>query len=174
MLLNDFTIRKKIFEGDIEIEPHPEDICFQPASVDLTLGNEFKEYLFSNFRLNQWVNAKDESGKCILYPECTVLTHTAERIKLPNNLAARVEGRSSCGRKFLMVHCTAGFIDPGFNGQITLEVTNLGKEPLILKPGMKICQIVFEPLNEPALRPYGHPELDSKYQKQSGAQEGLR
>jgi dCTP deaminase len=104
----------------------------------------------------------------VLLPGRCLLGSTVERVTIPNNLAARVEGKSTLGRVFLVTHCTAGFIDPGFDGQITLEIVNLGPWRILLRPGMKIAQINFTQLTQPCARPYGSPGLGSHYQGQQG------
>lgn len=160
MLLSDAAIQLNLESGLIRINPYPEDVQFQPASVDLRLGKEFRtpdrEHVFD---VEEYVIG---SGECIL-------AHTLETVHVPNNLIARVEGRSSYGRRFLNIHCTAGFIDPGFHGQITLELVNHNSEPLKLVAGSRICQIVFETMLGECKRPYGSDGLRSKYQGQSGA-----
>jgi dCTP deaminase len=97
-----------------------------------------------------------------------VLGSTVERVEVPDDLLAKVDGRSSLGRLAILIHATAGFIDPGFRGTITLELSNVGRLPVALRPGMRICQISFETLTSPARRPYGAERRSSKYQDQSG------
>jgi len=109
-----------------------------------------------------------EGTAFVLHPGEFVLGSTIERIGLPDDIVARVDGKSSLGRLGILIHATAGFIDAGFNGQITLELSNVATLPIRLWPGMKIGQISFMKLDEPVERPYGHPELGSKYQGQSG------
>jgi dCTP deaminase len=109
-----------------------------------------------------------EGTAFVLHPGEFVLGSTIERIGLPDDIVARVDGKSSLGRLGVLIHATAGFIDAGFNGQITLELSNVATLPIRLWPGMKIGQISFMRLDEPVERPYGHPELGSKYQNQSG------
>lgn len=156
MLLSDREIRSTLARGYIEIDPMPEDSQIQPASVDLTLGSM------------GCIMADRCNGRHRLEPGEFVLATTRERIKLPPNIAGRVEGRSTYGRKGLLIHCTAGFIDPGFDGQITLEIKNLSRMDIHLREGDRICQITFLQLSSPAERPYGHPGLGSKYQGQVG------
>lgn len=115
----------------------------------------------------------EDCGKAFPYelkPKEFVLATTEEKVGVSTAFVARVEGRSSLGRLGLSVHSTAGYIDPGFAGQITLELTNHTNKTILLYPGMKICQIAFELLVHPSVRYYGHPELNSKYQGQKGAQ----
>lgn len=131
----------------------------QPASVDLTLGNEFIA--------NGVKHVLNEGYP--LAPREFILTTTQEAVYVPNGYAARVEGRSSWGRKGLLVHATAGFVDPGFRGQITLELYNLSAETLWLNVGERLCQITYLRTESYAERPYGHPKLGSHYQMQTGA-----
>ena len=104
----------------------------------------------------------------MLHPGEFVLGSTLERIGVPDDLVGRIDGKSSLGRLGLIIHSTAGFIDAGFDGHITLELTNIATLPITLYPGMKIGQVSFMRLDEPVERPYGHPELGSKYQDQKG------
>ncbi len=167
-MLCDNSILGLCERGQIGIDPLPPEWAFQPASVDLTLGGQFRR-----------LNAKPTGGyqelnllpgdEIWLDPNECVLACTVERITLPDYLVARVEGKSTWGRHFLMVHSTAGFIDPGFHGQITLELKNLSPFPLRLPVGCFIAQISFSWLDSPATRPYGSPGLGSHYQGQTGA-----
>lgn len=159
MILSDASIRSQIRGKRIRIDPQPEDWQFQPASVDLTLGSAFLSPYSS-------VSVQHPTSYLMLPGEC-VLATTAERIAIPNDLVARVEGKSSWGRKFLMVHSTAGFVDPGFEGTITLELTNLSAVTQSLSVGCAIAQISFERVDQPVTRPYGTPALGSHYQHQS-------
>ena len=164
MILSDIKIREFLETGLIEIDPYPEDIQFQPVSIDLSLGKEFK--LFGRAFGSSYIGCLN---KCMLDPGFSALAHTRERIKIGNGIVARIEGRSSYGRRFLTIHSTAGFIDSGFNGQITLELTNHSHLPITLEKGMKIAQIIFEE-SYPSDRLYGCVDLDSKYQNQGGAE----
>jgi dCTP deaminase len=132
----------------------------QPASVDLTLGDEFIRAGESWF-VDEWT----------ILPGEFMLATTVETVHIPNNLVAQVNGKSSWARKGLIVHTTAGFIDPGFKGQITLELKNVGHEPIQLTPGVRICQIVFSAMTSAAEFPYGHASLGSQYQNQVGVTE---
>ena len=165
MILSDRDIREGMKEGRIEITPEPEDVQIQPSSLDLRLSNDF---IIPTLGGNTKIDVFDT---IILQPGDSLLGSTIEYIELPDSLCARVEGRSSWGRKFLNVHSTAGFLDTGFKGNITLEFTNNGKEGIELKKGMRICQLVFEELSSPAERPYGSKGLNSKYQGQKGVTE---
>lgn len=160
-MLSDGVIRKSMMNGELQIYPVPDDYQFQPASVDLRLDGEILDPLTGirhEFFHTPW---KILPGKQLL--GCTV-----ETVRVPSNMIARVEGKSTWGRKFIAIHSTAGFIDPGFEGEITLEIMNHGPHPVELEYGALICQISFDWLDEPALRPYGHPELKSHYQHQQG------
>ena len=176
MMLSDRDIKRYLDSGELEIDPltNP-DLQIQPSSVDLTLSNTF---IIPNLHINRTdgqasistnrqVKITDDSVFEI-YPGDFVLASTRERIKLPDFLSARAEGRSSIGRLGLLIHLTAGFIDPGFNGCITLELCNLSKSTIALTPGMRICQLALFQLSSPCERPYGS-ERGSKY---VGAQTG--
>jgi dCTP deaminase len=178
--LCDRTIRAAFDDGLLG-EMDLEDIQFQPASLDMTLGNEFFVFERPLGLVGQVSGIDpekpfDESwGRRVTVGDqfaigCGdfVLATTRERIRIPTTWIARVEGRSSLARVGLVVHATAGFIDPGFVGQITLEMTNLNPRPIILRPGMRICQLSFDELDQCPARPYGSPELRSKYNNQSG------
>lgn len=164
--------------GRISIVPRPADDCIQPHSVDLTLFHEIKieGNTRSIFDEPDWqilnvaeYNLWDERpGQYPLSPGQFVLASTVEKVYIPRDLAGHVHGKSSIGRRGTAVHITAGLVDAGFDGTITLEVTNSSSYVFWLKPGMKICQLTFEQLTSPAERPYGHPELGSHYQSQSG------
>jgi dCTP deaminase len=161
MMLSDKTIREMLTSGTLVIDPAPKDQQLQPASVDLTLGTEFLSP-YDDTRMT------GRAVYTLLPGECIIAT-TAERVEIPTDVVARVEGKSSWGRKFLMVHSTAGFIDPGFRGQITLELKNLSMVSIALSTGCTIAQVSFQWLNTPAERPYGSEGLGSHYQDQSGA-----
>ncbi len=166
-MLSDASIRKLLSEGSIGINPPPPDCAIQPASVDLRLGNSFVEMTTDGALPldDSWI----PTGAVVLQPGQCMLATTHETVTLPSWIVGRVEGKSSWGRKFLMVHSTAGFIDPGFSGEITLELKNMSPTIVILQPGCQIAQISFEYLDRPADRPYGHAELGSHYQGQRGA-----
>jgi dCTP deaminase len=178
-VLSDGTIRRLVSEGHVVIEPWDETMV-QPASVDLRLGTSFR--VFHNHRisaidladppknLTELVEIAD-TDSFVIHPGEFVLGRTQERVELPNDIVARIEGKSSLGRLGLIVHATAGFVDPGFKGTLTLEITNLTRVPIILWPGKPIAQLSFMTLDAPALRPYGHPELGSHYHGQVEATE---
>jgi len=165
MLLSDRTIREILHSAPI-IDPMPEDCRIQPASVDLLLGGHVT-WASDSEQWDSFTHAHGASWS--LEPGEFVLAHTFERVCLPNDIAARVEGKSSLGRRGLLIHSTAGFIDPGFHGQVTLELYNLGQFPVEITVGQPIAQICFYQLDRPAGRPYGSAELGSKYQNQGGA-----
>lgn len=177
-ILSDKDIKKHIQSGKIVIDPLKEpERQIQPSSVDLRIGNEFKGFKIIR---KPCIDPMDESDiesymesfyiddgePFIIHPGEFALATTYETIQLPDNLVARVEGRSSMGRLGITMHVTAGYIDPGFRGKITLEISNIGKMPVALYTGQRVCQIVFETMTTSADRPYGHPERDSKYMNQ--------
>lgn len=178
MLLADSEIRRRLEAGSLRIEPAPEDADIQPASIDLRLGGSFfrfnpdAEPIDPNLPFDRtWgetVTLTDDAAHVVIYPQQFLLGTTLECVTIPSDLVARVEGRSSLGRIGLIVHATAGFVDSGFQGQITLELYNLGPRPIILRSGLRVCQLAFTQLSGASDRPYGHHELRSKYQGQAG------
>jgi dCTP deaminase len=181
MILSDADIRTRLEAGELAIEPLADiDLQVQPASVDLRLGATFLEFKRTNIpcihpdserEVEEYVTETRiaEDTEFILHPGDFVLGTTVERVAIPDDLIANVEGRSSLGRLAVVVHATAGLCDPGFRGKITLELSNLGTAPVALTPGMRVSQLTFTELSSPATRPYG-PERGSKYQDQSGPQ----
>lgn len=177
MILSDGTIRALLDEGSLVIDPL-ESQQVQPASVDVRLGDAFLVFRNHSAEVIDPFDSPSDlmetievaaGDAFILHPGEFVLGTTMEAIGLPNDLVARVEGKSSLGRLGLLIHATAGFVDPGWpRGQITLELSNVATLPIKLWPGMKIGQLSFHRLDAPAERPYGHPELNSKYVGQSG------
>jgi dCTP deaminase len=178
-VLSDGTIRRLVAEGHVRIDPW-DDTMVQPASIDLRLGTSFR--VFHNHRitaidladpprnLTEHVEVRDDES-FVIHPGEFVLGRTQEHVELPDDIVARIEGKSSLGRLGLIVHATAGFVDPGFKGTLTLEITNLTRVPIILWPGKPIAQLSFMALDQPAQRPYGHPELGSHYHGQTDATE---
>ena len=176
MILSDRTIREEITAGRIVIEPF-DDACIQPSSVDLHVDREFR--VFQNNRypyidvmkeqrdLTELVEV-DAGESFILHPGEFVLGSTVERVALPDDLVARLEGKSSLGRLGLLIHSTAGYVDPGWDGYLTLELSNVANLPITIYPGMKIGQISFFRLSTPADVPYGSKGTRSKYQGQRG------
>lgn len=177
MILSDGTIRKLLAVGEIKIDPLEED-QIQPASVDLRLGSSFRLLVnHTATSIDPYHSQPDLTREVIvspgepfvLHPGEFVLGTTVECVSLPSDLVARVDGKSSLGRWGLLIHATAGFVDSGFTGEITLELSNVATLPVKLWPGMKIGQVSFMRLDAPSERPYGHPGLGSKYQGQRGA-----
>ena len=175
-VLSDGTIRRLVAEGRVRIEPWDEAMV-QPASVDLRLGSSFR--VFHNHRTTAIdlrdppTNLTEEvtSEMFVIHPGEFVLGVTEEHVELPEDIVARIEGKSSLGRLGLIVHATAGFVDPGFKGTLTLEITNLTRVPIKLYPGLLIAQLSFMALDAPAERPYGSEALGSHYQGQRAATE---
>jgi len=178
VILSDRSIREALADGRIEIDPLGEG-CIQPSSVDLTIDRLFR--VFRNHTapiidvrenledLTELIEIPDDPDQAfILHPGEFVLGSTAERIKLPTDLVGRLEGKSSLGRLGLLIHSTAGFIDAGWDGHVTLELSNIATLPITLYPGMKIGQISFLAMTTPADNPYGSAEAGSKYQGQRG------
>jgi dCTP deaminase len=176
MVLSDRTIRRLLAEGRIGIDPF-EDTLVQPSSVDVRVDRYFR--VFRNARypyidvkqpmddLTELVEIADEEP-FILHPGEFVLGSTLERVTLPDDLVARLEGKSSLGRLGLLIHSTAGFIDPGWDGHVTLELSNVANLPITIYFGMKIGQLSFVQMTEPAEAPYGSTGLGSKYKGQTG------
>lgn len=176
-ILSDKTIKEYLEEGKIVIDPLKDEQQIQPSSVDMRLGDEFK--VFKVIR-KPYIDPKDEDdiaeymesstvpeGEAfIIHPNEFALATTQEYVKVPDDLVARVEGRSSMGRLGVTMHVTAGYVDPGFEGRITLEISNIGAMPVALYPGQRVCQLVFETMTTPAELPYGHPKRNSKYMNQ--------
>jgi len=166
-------------EGDLLIEPLDDpDVQLQPASVDLRLGPTIVRMLPSFGRVHADhgmrpddvdVETSDGDDRVTIHAGEFVLGHTVERVRLPPYLCGRVEGRSSIGRLGVTMHVTAGFIDPGFDGQITLEIANLSRRHVTVPIGHRVCQLVLETMSCPVLRPYGSEELGSRY---GGTQRG--
>jgi dCTP deaminase len=181
MILSDRDIRARLREGTLAIEPlSDEALQIQPASVDLRLGREFLVYRPAQVTV---LDPGDPAGIAasmervliaeelafVLHPGEFALGTTVERVKMPTDLVGMVDGRSSIGRLAVVVHATAGLIDPGFEGQVTLELSNIGSIAVKLYPGMRIAQIVLHQLSSPAELPYGS-ERGSHYQLQTGPQ----
>jgi len=176
VILSDRDLRTELAAGRIIIEPFDE-ACVQPSSIDIKVHNLFR--VFRNHTAGIIDVKKDMTdltelvdipldGVFILHPGEFVLGSTLERVAVPNDLVARVEGKSSLGRLGLLIHSTAGFIDAGFDGHVTLELANVANLPITLYPGMKIGQISFMKMTSPAEKPYGSGAKGSKYQGQRG------
>ena len=176
MLLSDRDILAEVTEGRIALEPW-DPAMLQPSSVDVRLDRFFR--VFENHRyphidpaeeqpeLTRLIEVGDEDA-FVLHPGEFVLGSTWEQVSLPATVAARLEGKSSLGRLGLLTHSTAGFIDPGFSGHVTLELSNMATLPVKLWPGMKIGQLCFFRLSSQARPPYGSKEYGSRYQGQRG------
>ena len=176
MVLSDRTIATLIADGRIGIDPY-DAALLQPSSVDVRLDRLFR--VFENHRYPHIDPAEDQPDLTreveppddepfILHPGEFVLGSTYEVITLPDDIAARLEGKSSLGRLGLLTHSTAGFIDPGFSGHVTLELSNVATLPIKLWPGMKIGQLCFFRLSSPSENPYGSAKYGSRYQGQRG------
>jgi dCTP deaminase len=174
-VLSDRDIAALLAAGRVKVEPYdPADL--QPSSVDLHLDRSFRvfrnnRYAFIDVRspqpdLTELLSVADEEA-FVLHPGEFVLGQTLEWVELPNDLVARLEGKSSLGRLGLLIHSTAGYVDPGWKGKLTLELSNVAKLPIALYFGMKIGQISFFEMSSPVDRPYGSSGLGSKYQGQS-------
>jgi dCTP deaminase len=176
VLLSDRDILAEIQAQRIGVEPYDESMI-QPSSIDFRLDRFFR--VFENHRYPHIDPAADQSDLTrvveadgeepfILHPGEFVLGSTYEVVTLPDDVAARVEGKSSLGRLGLLTHATAGFVDPGFSGHVTLELANVATLPIKLYPGMKIGQLCFFRLSSPAEHPYGSEKYGSRYQGQRG------
>lgn len=176
MILSDVSIRKALADGRIAIDPL-DDACIQPSSVDLHVDRYFRVFRNDTTpyidpkepqeNLTELVEVVDDNA-FILHPGEFVLGSTHERVKLPDDLVARLEGKSSLGRLGLLIHSTAGFVDAGWDGHLTLELSNVANLPIAIYPGMKIGQISFLQMTTPADQPYGSRSMRSKYQGQRG------
>ena len=180
MILSDRDILTRLERGDISITPAPNlETQLQPASLDLRLGYDFQTF---NYTRQALIDPSDpatfehltsltqlqDGERFLAHPGEFVLATTLEQVEIPNDLVARLEGRSSIGRLGIVIHSTAGYIDPGFKGKITLEISNLGRIAVALYPGMRICQITFEEMSSPVRQGYGERH-GSKYQGQNAA-----
>jgi len=176
VILSDRSIREALTAGRIVIDPFDE-ACLQPSSIDVKVSNLFR--VFRNHTtaiidvkkdltdLTELVEMKGDEP-FVLHPGEFVLGSTLERVAIANDLVARVEGKSSLGRLGLLIHSTAGFIDAGFDGHITLELSNVANLPITIYPSMKIGQVSFMTMTTPADKPYGSGVRGSKYQGQRG------
>lgn len=185
MILSDRTLQHMLLQPEaypdpVRISPLPtrETRQIQPAGIDLRLDKTFKRYrheLNPHRRILDSENF-DSDKEMITYVDDKleinsgefVLGTTIESVYVPRDILAKVDGRSSIGRMGLMIHITAGLIDPGFEGQITLEFYNVSPHPIVISAGARICQVSFQFMDQEADMPYGHPDLKSKYQNQRG------
>nr|WP_222132455.1 dCTP deaminase [Pseudonocardia sp. C8] len=175
-MLSDGDLRKEIESGRLVLDPWDVEML-QPSSVDVRLDRYFRVFQNSRYTHIDPAQQQDElttpvetpdGESFVLHPGEFVLGSTFERVGLPDDLAGRLEGKSSLGRLGLLTHSTAGFIDPGFTGHITLELSNVANLPITLWPGMKIGQLCLFRLSSPAERPYGSEGVGSRYQGQRG------
>jgi dCTP deaminase len=176
VVLSDRSIRRLLDEGRIGIDPYAPELM-QPSSLDVRVDRYFRVFRNSRYPfidvktqqedLTELVEVAAEEA-FILHPGEFVLGSTLERVTLPADLVARLEGKSSLGRLGLLIHSTAGFIDPGWDGHVTLELSNVANLPITIYPEMKIGQLSFVQLTEAAERPYGSEGIGSKYQGQRG------
>lgn len=177
MVLSDRDIKREMEQGRIVIEPlQLKDV--QPASVDVRLGSNFRIFRNSTHTyIDPLIEQPDlteevvvpEGEAFILHPGQFALGTTHERIVLPDDILGKLEGKSTLGRLGLMIHSTAGYVDPGWDGELTLELSNVATLPIMLHPGMRIGQLSFERMSSPVERPYGSAQLGSHYQGQKGA-----
>jgi dCTP deaminase len=180
MILSDRDILARLERGDILITPEPNlETQLQPASLDLRLGYDFQTFNYtrqalidpadpSSFGQLTTLTQLGDGERFLVHPGEFVLATTLERVEIPIDLLARLEGRSSIGRLGIVIHSTAGYVDPGFKGKITLEISNLGRIAVALYPGMRICQIAFEEMSSPVSSGYGE-KRGAKYQGQDAA-----
>jgi len=176
VLLSDRDIKAQVAAGRLRLDPY-EPSLLQPSSIDVRLDRWFR--VFNNQQYTHIDPAQQQDDLTtlmepkgddpfVLHPGEFVLGSTLERVRLPDDLVARLEGKSSLGRLGLLIHSTAGFIDPGWDGHVTLELSNVANLPITIYPGMKIGQISFMQMTEPAAMPYGSTEIGSKYKGQQG------
>jgi len=176
VLLSDRDLLLELKSGQLELDPFDPELV-QPSSIDVRLDHQFRVF---NNHLHTHIDPRErqddlttlvevpEGEPFVLHPGEFVLASTLETVALGDQLAARLEGKSSLGRLGLLVHSTAGWIDPGFTGQVTLELSNVARLPIRLWPGMRLGQLCVFQLTSPAQRPYGSPGLGSRYQGQQG------
>ena len=176
MIYSDRDLKKLIDEGRLVIEPFDPD-SVQPSSIDLRVGNQFRVFANSRYPyidvkermddLTELVEVADDEA-FILHPGEFVLGSTLERVALPDDVVGRLEGKSSLGRLGLLIHSTAGYVDPGFAGYLTLELSNVANLPITIYPGMRIGQLSIFQMTSAAENPYGSGVLGSKYKGQEG------
>jgi len=175
VVLSDRTIARLLEEGRIEIDPYDPSLL-QPSSVDVRVDRYFRVFRNNLYPFIDVKQAQDDLTELvevdgepfILHPGEFVLGSTLERVRLPEDVVGRLDGKSSLGRLGLLIHSTAGFIDPGWDGHVTLELSNVANLPITIYPEMKIGQLSFVQMTEPAESPYGSGALGSKYQGQKG------
>lgn len=176
MILSDKDIKKRLVKGDLVIEPFEAD-CVQPSTYDVHLSSQFR--IFSIHKetvidirekqsITELIDVGNE-GKFVLHPGEFVLGSTLERIEVPVDIAVKLDGKSSLGRLGLVIHSTAGYIDPGFKGYVTFQMSNNNRLPIVLYAGMKMGQLIFFKMSSEVERPYG--TAGNKYQNQKGPTE---
>ena len=170
MILADKQIKQKIKNKQLKITPPPTPEQYQPSSLDLRLSNEYWQMITQEQVIDPYQNEPKyniiNANSIVLPPNAFILAVTKETIGLPNDICARLEGRSSIGRLGLQIHITAGFIDAGFEGKIVLEIKNVSPNSIMLHENMRVAQLVFGELSEPCMYPYG--ACGNKYQGQDG------
>ncbi len=164
MILSDRDIKECIRSGKIKVEPLDSEEQIRSVGIDLRLGNEFKAFKMNHkshidpskddYEDSVHIIRVDDDKSFIIHPGEFVLGVTKENIELPDDISARIDGRSSLGRLGIIVHSTAGRVDPGWSGTLTLEISNIGKLPVALFPGMRFCSLVFEKVSSPVEQPY--------------------
>jgi dCTP deaminase len=176
-LLSDYHLWDALRDGSLKVSPMPRDANIQAASIDLRLGRQFQLYQALGGLIDpmkppepgdMYTTSPAEGQPFVLRPGQFALGHTQERVTLGNALAGQVDGKSSLGRLGLSIHCTAGFIDPGFDGEVTLEFFNAAPRPMALWPGMLVCQMALHRVTSTVMRPYGSDGLGSRYQHSEG------
>ena len=178
MILSDRDIRDRLARGDLSVSPI-DDADIQPASIDLKLAPRLRVFVQSSGLDTDPEDPERTAPTCAvdvadgerfrLMPGQFILGSTAEQVAIPADLVGRIEGKSSLGRLGLLIHATAGYVDPGFTGRLTLEISNGSAKPILLRPGMPIAQLALIQATSPADRPYGSPQLNSRYQRQDEA-----
>lgn len=182
-MLSDIDIKRRLEEGTLSISPLEDpELQIQPATVDFRLGEDFLEFDIGNISCIDPQNDDliedyttethvPEGEKYILHAGDFVLGTTKERLEMPPDLLGLVNGRSSLGRVAVVIHATSGVVNPGYNGELTLELSNLGNAPVVLRPGMRIAQLAFYELSSTSERPYSE-RSESKFHNQSGPRVG--
>ncbi|MCX6767125.1 MAG: dCTP deaminase [Candidatus Micrarchaeota archaeon] len=179
MILSDRSIRQELARGRIVVKPFYPN-CVQPSSIDLHLSNEFRVFKHSTHPVidvrkkfgeyTELIKVKDDTP-FIIHPNEFVLGSTVENVEIPGDIVGRLEGKSSLGRLGIIIHATAGYVDPGWKGRLTLEISNVGKIPVTLYPDMKIAQLSFLMMTTPADNLYGSKKTNNRYQYQRGPTE---
>lgn len=177
MVLSDQDIKRELEKGELKIEPLTDPMLqIQPCTIDMRLGDEFITFDKKNLThidpldqkdVDEYTKSVTVDDLFVIHPGRFALARTVEWVEIPDYMIAEVEGRSSLGRLAIVIHATAGLCDPGYKGHITLELSNLGSAPVVLRTGMRISQLKLSYLHSPAEVPYGE-ERDSKYQDQEG------